>query len=68
MLSRPELITVTGLFDIDWGRELEFVEKCGGRSYQSLEEVVSDDRVEIVAVPFAIRVTALSRKTWIARA
>jgi len=48
MLSRPELITVTGAFDIDRGRELEFVKKCGGRPYQSLEELLSDERVEIV--------------------
>jgi predicted dehydrogenase len=46
--TRPDRVKIAGAFDVDADRAKAFVEKYGGRAYNSLKDVIDDPDVEAV--------------------
>jgi predicted dehydrogenase len=49
MLTRPDLVTITGAYDVDPRRTRAFTREFGGKSFATLDSLLADDGVEAIA-------------------
>ena len=49
LLSRPDLVTIAGAFDINGERTRSFTGQFGGDPYSTLDALLADERTEAVA-------------------